>query len=83
MTGYAVYTPVGSETGLRALLPPGFRLVPQVDGDFGERLFHGVADLLQAGHAGAILVNSDSPTLPASILRAAVRGGAAAATAAC
>src|SRR6185503_19726632 len=36
-------------------------------------------ELLAAGHAGAILVNADSPTLPASILRAAVdatrRGG--------
>jgi len=36
-------------------------------------------ELLDAGHAGAIMVNADSPTLPASILRAAVdvtrRGG--------
>ena len=30
------------------------------------------ADLLAAGHAGAVLVNSDGPTLPRSILRAAV-----------
>ena len=31
-----------------------------------------MTDLLEAGHQGAILVNSDSPTLPRSILRAAV-----------
>src|SRR3954451_5679328 len=37
-TGYAVYTPVGSEVALRALLPTGFRLLPQCAGDFGTRL---------------------------------------------
>jgi uncharacterized protein len=70
--GYAVYTPRGSEAGLRPLLPDGFRLLPQGDGDLGARLFKAAVDLLQAGHAGAILVNSDSPTLPAAILRQAV-----------
>jgi rSAM/selenodomain-associated transferase 1 len=79
VTGYAVFTPVGTETALRALLPPGFRLLPQCDGDFGMRLATATRELL-ASHAGAILVNADSPTLPAAILRAAVdatrRGGA-------
>jgi rSAM/selenodomain-associated transferase 1 len=69
---YAVYTPAGTEPALRALLPASFRLMPQCDGGFGTRLSHAVSGLLQAGHAGAILVNADSPTLPAPILRAAV-----------
>jgi rSAM/selenodomain-associated transferase 1 len=69
---YAVYTPPGSEHRLRSLLPGSFRLLPQCDADFGARLAQAAAELLQAGHAGAILVNADSPTLPASILRAAV-----------
>jgi rSAM/selenodomain-associated transferase 1 len=72
VAGYAVYTPRGSEAALRPLLLRHFRLVPQCDGDFGRRLIQGVADLLAAGHAGAILVNSDSPTLPKSILHEAV-----------
>lgn len=72
VTPYAVYTPAGTEPALRALLPPRFRLMPQRNGEFGTRLSHAIADLLQAGHAGAILVNSDSPTLPASILQSAV-----------
>jgi rSAM/selenodomain-associated transferase 1 len=72
VTGYALYTPRGSEAALRGLLPGGFELTPQCDGTFGERLLQGTADLLDAGHSGAILVNSDSPTLPLSILRAAV-----------
>jgi uncharacterized protein len=69
--GYAVYTPRGTETALRALLPASFRLLPQCEGDFGVRLATATRELL-ARHAGAILVNADSPTLPASILRAAV-----------
>jgi rSAM/selenodomain-associated transferase 1 len=73
VTGYAVYTPVGSEARLEALLPPGFRLLSQSDGDLGDRLLSATVDLLNAGHDGAILVNSDSPTLPLQILRDAVR----------
>jgi uncharacterized protein len=72
VTGYAVYTPHGSEATLRQLLPDSFLLIPQGDGDLGTRLLKGAADLLAADHAGAILVNSDSPTLPGSILRQAV-----------
>ncbi len=70
--GYAVYTPAGSEPELRRLLPAEFGLVSQCDGGFGERLYNGIIDLLGLGHAGAIIVNSDSPTLPCSILHAAV-----------
>jgi rSAM/selenodomain-associated transferase 1 len=70
--GYAVYTPAGTEAELRALLPGGFGLVLQGNGDLGKRLYKGIHDLLAAGHAGAILVNSDSPTLPRAILDSAV-----------
>lgn len=72
VSGYAVYTPRGSEAALQSLLPLDFRLLPQSDGDLGARLIKGADDLLAAGHDGAILVNSDSPTLPKSILRDAV-----------
>src|SRR5262249_29614969 len=72
VTGYAVYTPVGTEAMLRALLPPAFRLLSQSDGDLGARLRNAINALLAAGHRGAILVNSDSPTLPLPILRDAV-----------
>ncbi|MES2710486.1 MAG: TIGR04282 family arsenosugar biosynthesis glycosyltransferase [Pseudomonadota bacterium] len=71
-TGHAVYTPEGSEAALRDLLPPGFGLTLQGEGDLGARLLRGTQDLLAAGHGGAILVNSDSPTLPPALLRAGV-----------
>ena len=72
VAGYAVYTPLGTETALRQLLPSRFSLALQGEGDLGERLLKGTADLLAQGHEGAILVNSDSPTLPKTILRQAV-----------
>jgi len=71
VTGCALYTPIGSESTLWPLLPGDFKILPQRGDGFGERLLHGFEDLL-ADHAGAILVNSDSPTLPLAILRAAV-----------
>jgi rSAM/selenodomain-associated transferase 1 len=72
VTGYAVYSPVGSEDALRRLLPAGFKLMPQIEGELGARLIRATADLLDAGHRAVILVGSDSPTLPQSILCAAV-----------
>jgi uncharacterized protein len=70
---YAVYTPAGTEDKLRTLLLPSFSLLLQCDGAFGVRLRQATSDLLKAGYSGAVLVNADSPTLPASILRTAVR----------
>ena len=71
-TPVAVYTPAGSEDALRTLLPPGFDLLLQSDGEFGSRLLEATTALLARGHAGVILVNSDSPTLPVAILREAI-----------
>ncbi|RZA29393.1 MAG: glycosyltransferase [Proteobacteria bacterium] len=70
--GCAVYTPAGSEVALQSLLPADFQLVLQGKGDLGDRLLQGVNDLLAAGYAAAILINSDSPTLPPAILQAAI-----------
>ena len=72
IAGYAVYTPAGSEQALRGLLPGHFGLLLQCEGDLGARLLRATTDLLSLGHAGVILLNADSPTLPGAILRAAV-----------
>ena len=72
VTGYAVYTPAGSEASIGSLLAPNFELMPQGGGSLGDRLLKGIADLLGVGHRGAILVNSDSRTFPKTILREAV-----------
>ena len=72
VVGTAVYTPEGSEALLRTLLPATFQLTLQGEGDLGARLLRATQDLLELGHEGVILVNSDSPTLPPSILLAAI-----------
>lgn len=69
---YAAYAPLGTERRLRALLPRSFELIPRADAAFGAVLFGSARALLEAGHAGVVLVNSDSPTLPRAILRQAV-----------
>jgi len=53
-------------------LAPGFTLVAQHGPDLGARLHATLADLLAAGHVGAIAVDSDTPTLPSAFLQQAV-----------
>jgi rSAM/selenodomain-associated transferase 1 len=73
IAGYAVYTPRGSEAVLRPLLPDRFKLILQGEGDLGARMLASISGLLATGHAGAVLIGSDMPTLPISILRNAVQ----------
>jgi len=75
--GYAAYAPAGSEALLAGHLAPGTRLVladgspampPRVRG-FGRCLLHAIQSLLAEDHGSAVVLNSDSPTLPTSLLR--------------
>jgi rSAM/selenodomain-associated transferase 1 len=71
--GVAVYTPVGAESAFDNLLEAGFSLVAQRGDGFGERLYHASEDLLTLGYQSLCLIDSDSPTLPRSLLAKAVR----------
>jgi uncharacterized protein len=70
--GVAVYSPAGAEAVFAGLLPDGFATLGQRGDDLGERLLHATADLLVDGCGGVCLINADSPTLPASLLRRTV-----------
>jgi rSAM/selenodomain-associated transferase 1 len=70
--GVAVYTPGGAEAAFDGVLPRGFGMLAQRGVDLGERLLHATEDLLATGCAGVCLINSDSPTLPAAVLRQAI-----------
>jgi uncharacterized protein len=70
--GYGVYAPAGVEHIMRRLLPAGFRLLLQAGDDLGYVLFGATRDLLDAGHDCVLLVNGDSPTLPARFLVQAI-----------
>ena len=69
VVGVAIYTPVGSEATLGALLPPGFKMIAQREADFGTRLLGAAEDLFSVGFSAVCLIDSDSPTLPFHCLR--------------
>jgi rSAM/selenodomain-associated transferase 1 len=52
-------------------LVPDMALRPQRGADLGERLDHALADALAAGARHAVVMDSDSPTLPAAYVSAA------------
>jgi len=65
------YTPDDARTEFD-VFAPSFTLVPQRGPDLGARLHGILTHLLAAGHAGAMAVDSDTPTLPARFLQQAV-----------
>ena len=71
-SGLVVYTPAGSESAFDGVLPGGFKLLVQHGISLGERLCNATDDLLRQGYGAVCLINSDSPTLPKSILIRAI-----------
>jgi uncharacterized protein len=67
---YMAYGPPGPESVafFRNALPPDVRLVEAWYPDFGNCLYGAIDRLLEFGHASAVVLNSDSPTLPTSLL---------------
>ena len=66
--GLVVYTPAGAESAFARILPERFSLLAQRGAHLGERLCNATDDLLRQGYGAVCLINSDSPTLPRSIL---------------
>jgi rSAM/selenodomain-associated transferase 1 len=66
--GYIAFSPLGAEAEFAPLLAEGTRLLPPRHSGLGASLYDAAADLLAAGYGSACLVNSDSPTLPTSLL---------------
>jgi uncharacterized protein len=67
------FTPPEAAGIMAALAPPGFRLLPQEGDTLDARLSRLFARLLAEGHAGAIAIDSDSPTLPMAYVAEAAR----------
>jgi rSAM/selenodomain-associated transferase 1 len=79
--GYVAYAPAGQERLFDGMLAGGTRLVladgtgvtaPRVQG-FGRCLLHAARSLIACGHDAVCLLNSDSPTLPTSLLTRAAQ----------
>lgn len=69
---YALYSPAGSEASLQALLPPPWTLVLRQAASVGSVLDLSMTAFLADGHDCAIMVNSDSPTLPTDFIVEAI-----------
>ena len=76
--GYIAFSPLGAETEFARLLADGTRLLASRHSGLAASLYDAVEDLLAMGYGSACLVNSDSPTLPTSLLVEAARALSAA-----
>ena len=73
---YIAYAPAGQEAlfdghlapGTGLLLADGTPSMPQAVQGFGRCLLHAIQSILALGHTSAVVVNSDSPTLPNALL---------------
>jgi rSAM/selenodomain-associated transferase 1 len=71
--GYIAHSPAGAAAEFAPLLVDGIRLLPSRRGGLGASLHDAAADLLATGYGAVCLINSDSPTLPSSLLVEAAR----------
>ncbi len=73
ISGYMAFGPPESVAFFKTMLPPGICLIESWLPDFGDCLFNAITHLLASGHEAAVVLNSDSPTLPNSLLLNAAR----------
>ncbi|MBI3615637.1 MAG: TIGR04283 family arsenosugar biosynthesis glycosyltransferase [Candidatus Omnitrophica bacterium] len=57
---------------VRSMVPSSFRLIPQTEGDLGDRLAHLFRQLFAEGFDGVIALGADHPGLPKAYLEQAV-----------
>jgi uncharacterized protein len=68
IVGYAAFGPPGSTDFFRRILPTSIGLIEAWLPNFGDCLFHTIGEILSRGHQSAVVLNSDSPTLPTALL---------------
>jgi rSAM/selenodomain-associated transferase 1 len=66
--GYMAFGPPQSEPFFQQCMPPEIGLIEAWYPNFGDCLFAAIAGLLERGHRSAVVLNSDSPTLPTCLL---------------
>ncbi len=68
IAGYAAFGPTGAEDFFRRTLPAAIGLIGAWLPNFGDCLYNTICELFAKGHASAVVLNSDSPTLPTALL---------------
>jgi rSAM/selenodomain-associated transferase 1 len=66
--GYMAYGPPGTQQFFADHLPDAIGLIEAWLPNFGDCLFKAINGLFEAGHGAAVVLNSDSPTLPTALL---------------
>ena len=66
--GYVAFGPPESAPFFSATVAPSIGLIDAWYPNFGDCLFAAIAALFARGHTAAVVLNSDSPTLPTSLL---------------
>lgn len=68
IAGYVAFAPAGSEGFFRRILPPAIGLIDACLPNLGDCLTHTGNEIFSRGHGSAVMLNSDSPTLPTALL---------------
>jgi rSAM/selenodomain-associated transferase 1 len=68
IAGYFAFGPPGSSAFFHDRVDARMALFEAWLPDFGDCLHFTISELLRRGHAGAIVLNADSPTLPTALL---------------
>jgi uncharacterized protein len=68
ITGYAAFTPSGAEEFFHRTLPSAIGLIDACLPNFGDCLLRTIEEIFARGHRSAVVLNSDSPTLPTALL---------------
>jgi uncharacterized protein len=68
IAGYMAFGPPGADAFFHHHLSPEIGLIEVWFPNFGECLFVAIQELMRRGHRAAVVLNSDSPTLPTALL---------------
>jgi uncharacterized protein len=68
IAGYVAFGPPRARRFFQEHLPEEIGLIEAWYPNFGDCLFCAIAQLVERGHRAAVVLNSDSPTLPTSLL---------------
>ena len=68
IAGYVAFAPAGTEAFFHDTLPPDIGLIDACLPSLGDCLLRTIQEIFARGHAAAVVLNSDSPTLPTALL---------------
>jgi uncharacterized protein len=68
IAGYVAFGPPAAKPFFEQQLPGAIGLIEAWHPYFGDCLHTAIVELLERGHASAVVLNSDSPTLPTALL---------------